>query len=317
MSTLSALVKFRSDLLDVLEQLESSPMHRNSSTVHQLLIDNPNIPYKQFFDEKIRIWHDQNIENNKNIIEITQLINTVNRDIDILAEQMLVTKDFQEKFKFNNYSVKPNNYNAKMASDHQLKSIIQARVSIYSNHLYPGLNLGSKFQEWIDFLIAGDPLYITNYKEEDLFQILKEYPEVYQRRVRVYEIKNQNYAVLPQKQFSVVFSWDYLPWIVQSELDQILVEVYNLLRPGGAFIFNYNNCDLISTATQAQSEVLSWASSHRIKNLCEQIGYEIVSFNDYDFDDPIIGYVSWAEIRKPGTLETIKLQQVLGEIISK
>jgi SAM-dependent methyltransferase len=321
MSGLVDLVKLRLDLLKSLDDLDPTPLADNLHLINHVITNNPNSKYQSTIDEKVALAHTLNTETVTIINDLRELVKTIESDIDSLADQQLNTKEFQDKFKFDSFRSNPNNYDHKMALDEHLKNVVKTRVSMYSDQIYPGLVLGCKFQEWVDLMIASDPLYITNYPRYGgkslTEEVLSVYPEMYQRRVRVYEIKNQNYSILPKKQFSLVLSWDYLPWIIGSDIDKILAEVYNLLRPGGAFIFNYNNCDLISSVDQAKDGIFSWYSSHQIKNLCDRIGYEIVSFNDYQFDDPAIGYVSWAEIRKPGILSTVKRTQAMGAILSK
>ena len=313
MSDLIELVQVREDLIKLLTQLDPAPLADNINLLNRIADSR----YSDTVIEKITAYQTLNADNVNIIRSLGELIDTVEHDIDTLVEETLLTQELQNKFKFNNFKSKPNTYNHKTALDDELKSIIRARTAVYSNHVYPGLILGCKFQEWIELLLASDPLYIANFNSEDLLPLLSAYPEVYQRRVRVYEINDQEYSILPQGQFSLVFSWDYFPWIFQHELDKVLVEVYNLLRPGGAFIFNYVNGDVPASASQAEQGFVSWASSHRIKQLCSKIGYEIVSFNDYDFNDPTIGFISWAELRKPGELRSMKVHQVLGEIQQK
>jgi hypothetical protein len=319
MPDLIELVQLRLNLLTLLDQLDMHPLDNNISLI-------THIPYNSHsgINEKV-IAYQELAETGANIIDSLkkELIDLIEHDIDTIADQTVLTQEIQDIFKYNNNKVtavsssNPKFPSNRMPISDELKNIIKAKTAAYSSHVYPGLILGCRFQSWIDIMVASDPLYITNYNIKDLLSLLTTYPSIYQTRVRKYEIKNQDYSILPQGQFSIVFSWEYLPWINQEEFEKILLEVYNLLRPGGAFIFNYNNCDLMSSASKAKDTFLSWSSAHRIKKLCSQIGYEIVEFTDYLFDSPIAPVVSWAELRKPGELHTIKLQQSLGAVLSK
>ena len=235
-----------------------------------------------------------------------------------MADELLTTPSLQNKFKYDNVRVKPNNYYHKEYLDDEIIGMVQNRIYLYSNHLYAGLILGCRFPEWLPPMVASDPLYLTNYDNKDLIeQIISEYPEVYQRRVRIYQIADQDYSILPQQQFSIILSWDYLLWIHTREFEKCLAEAFDLLRPGGIFIFGYNNCDLLPSAEKALNESRGWASGHRLTQLAEQIGYEVVVLTDHPVDDPIISYVSWAELKRPGELKTAKIGPAMGEIKSK
>ena len=318
MSSLLELVKFRSSLITAIRALEPSPMADN---IHQLKIlrDDMNAgEYSQIVDRKINSFGLLNQNNQAVINELKDLLKITEQDIDSLADELLSTPELLDKFKYNNIHVKPNNYDHKEYLNDEIRGMIQNRIYLYSNHLYAGLILGCRFREWIPPMVASDPLYLTNYDNKDLIeQIISEYPDVYQRRVRIYQIAGQDYSILPQQQFSIVLSWDYLPWIHVKEFEKCLAQVFDLLRPGGIFIFSYNNCDLLTSAEKALNGYRGWASGHKLKQLAKQIGYEIVSMIDYAVDDPMVSYVSWAEFKKPGELKTVKLRQALGEIKSK
>jgi len=318
MSSLLELVKFRSSLITAIRALEPSPMADN---IHQLKIlrDDMNAgEYSQIVDRKINSFGLLNQNNQAVIKELKDLLKITEQDIDSLADGLLSTPELLVKFKYNNIHVKPNNYDHKEYLNDEIRGMIQNRIYLYSNHLYAGLILGCRFREWIPPMVANDPLYLTNYDNKDLIeQIISEYPDVYQRRVRIYQIADQDYSILPQQQFSIVLSWDYLPWIHAREFEKCLAQVFDLLRPGGIFIFSYTNCDLLPSAEKSLDGYRGWASGHRLKQLAKQIGYEIVSMIDYAVDDPMVCYVSWAELKKPGELKTIKSRQALGEIKSK
>jgi SAM-dependent methyltransferase len=50
----------------------------------------------------------------------------------------------------------------------------------------------------------------------------------------------QNYRMA---QFGIVLCWDNFNHLSLDKIEKYIREVWKLLRPGGCFIFNYNNCD--------------------------------------------------------------------------
>ena len=154
----------------------------------------------------------------------------------------------------------------------------------------------------------------SDYKVKD---IIKEYPQLYQNRLRLYEIVDRNFSKLPQAQFSFVLCWDYFNYLSLVFVEKYIREVYCLLRPGGHFMFSYTNCDLAGPALRAESLACAYASSRWLKKLCVEIGYEISDLKDFDTGDAFNTHVSWAILKKPGDLVTVKAAQAMAEIINK
>jgi hypothetical protein len=91
-------------------------------------------------------------------------------------------------------------------------------------------------------------------------------------------------------------------------MHQFLKQAYSVLRPGGVFMFSYNDGDTPAGAGIAESFSQTYMPKSILIPLCCSLGFEIS--NEYDYD----AITSWLEIKKPGTLHSIKAHQVLGEI---
>jgi hypothetical protein len=320
MDSLIGLIEFRVRLIELLSLLDHDPATNNISTLKSILTETPNQDnYISSINQSIDDCYNINSNTHKIVNDLKTLITTVEFDIDALANRTVNSEASQNNFKYDNPRVQATRTREDwIPQDPILKSIISAKLSLYSQFYYPGLIVGCQLREWVDLLVASDPLYLTNYNVKELFkEVILDYPEQYQRRVRPYQIIDQDYKQLPQEQFSVVFSWDYFNFINQKEVDRCLEEIFKLLRPGGGFIFNYNNCDLPRGMLQADNNFMSWNTRRHVQHICEKIGYDIVSFTDYQIDDLTFGHISWVELRKPGELKTIKLQQVMGAIGQK
>jgi hypothetical protein len=95
-----------------------------------------------------------------------------------------------------------------------------------------------------------------------------------------------------------------------STTKNYLTEAFKMLRPGGTMMFSYNDGDTPNGAAYAENGAQSYLPKNHLLRICSELGFEIINSESYDN-----GVINWLEIRKPGTLSTIKAHQALGEII--
>jgi SAM-dependent methyltransferase len=186
--------------------------------------------------------------------------------------------------------------------------IVSQAIDLYVDWRYPGLEIGCRDGHWTKYMVGCDPLYVVDEFQEFLDSTKQGYPEEYQQRLRTYLTKDHNLSALPKGQFGFVFSWNYFNYLTLGNINKYLTQVFDLLRPGGTFMFSYNNADLPAPAAYADSYFMSYAPKHLLLPMCKAIGYEVVSTTDLE------PAVSWVEIKRPGELKMIKAHQVLGEI---
>jgi hypothetical protein len=90
-------------------------------------------------------------------------------------------------------------------------------------------------------------------------------------------------------------------------MTQVLKSVKTLLRPGGVFMFSYNDGDTPEGAGMAENFAQTYLPQGILVPTCLSLGFEILrSFNE-------LPNTSWLEIKQPGTLKTIKAHQVFGK----
>ena len=191
---------------------------------------------------------------------------------------------------------------------------IRTRLHSYNNWHYPSLMYGCKYHNYINQMVTGDPLYVTDPIWDLVEQAIAPFPDLYQRRIRAYKFDNQNF---PIGQFGFIFSWNFFNYITLDEMPDYLNKIYNWLRPGGVFIFSYNNTDIPRSAYTAERQLASWAPKRKVLPLVKSAGFEIVDSQDRPTDDALFGYTSWLEVKKPGDLTTVKASQAVGLICEK
>lgn len=198
--------------------------------------------------------------------------------------------------------------NRKLECGQDVEEIAKQRIMLHTSWRYPALEIGCRNGEWTQFLIAADPLYIMDRHKEFLKIANDQFPVPYQNRLRKYQLIDNSLVSLPVNQFAFAFSWGYFNYVSIDTMTQFLKEMHLALRPGGVFMFTYNDGDTPSGASLAESFAQSYMPKSILIPICQSLGFEIQA--EYDFTPG----VSWLEIRKPGKLKTIKAHQVLGEI---
>jgi hypothetical protein len=108
-----------------------------------------------------------------------------------------------------------------------------------------------------------------------------------------------------------------LNYLSIEKVETYVRQAWNLLRPGGCFMFSYSNCDLAGTTLRAESWACAYANSRWLKKLCNEIGYEISELKDFETGDAFNTHVSLAILKKPGKLTTVKAAQAMAQIIYK
>jgi SAM-dependent methyltransferase len=188
---------------------------------------------------------------------------------------------------------------------------VRGAITKYCAWEYPTLELGSGLSQFTKDLVGSDPLYVTDCLPELLDEVVEQFNPVYQKRVRPYLIdyRLQDYSKLPQGQFGFVFAWNVLNYYTMPKIIRLLPKIERLLRPGGTFMFSYNNSDRYWCGKYVELGKASSVPYRLLSELVQDEGWEITKAVDIETN------VSWIEIKRPGELETAKLHPSLGEII--
>jgi SAM-dependent methyltransferase len=192
----------------------------------------------------------------------------------------------------------------------EVHRFVNAKIDTYSSWQYPGLEIGPGDGEWTPLLVASDPLYIIDNHKEFLESTMSHFHEDYQRRLRPYVIdfRTNDIMALPHNQIGFAFAWNVFNFFPEFELRHYLKQVFELLRPGGAIVFSYNNCDNPTQAGFAEEGWMSWMPRTLLHTIMTELGY-----TDIQYHEPTLN-VSMVEAKKPGVKSTSKAHQVLGEI---
>jgi len=314
MGKLYDLVEFRNHLIDQLDHLSLDKSIQDK--IESLEKTKRIFPqYSEYCDQTIKNYFLLQQQSQTAINSIRKQISSLDLEIDIVATSLFDTNEYRNNF--NEEQIQGPEFKNNLIVSTELESIIVSKITEYSNWHYPALQISPRSKKWIDPMVAADPLYLTHCNIDLVKEIIKSYPDLYQNRLRLYEIIDRDFSKLPQAQFSFVLCWDYFNYLSSIFVEKYIKNVYHLLRPGGHFMFSYTNCDLAGSALRAESLACAYASSKWLKKLCIEIGYEISDLKDFDTDDAFNTHVSLAILKKPGNLATLKAAQAMAQIITK
>jgi SAM-dependent methyltransferase len=191
-------------------------------------------------------------------------------------------------------------------------SVFDQRLKIHTNWQHPGLIFRPMHLSAFDDLVALDPMYLVDTQQTLLTAISDKFTENYQRRVRNYIIDEYSKKIiladLPKNQFGLVTAQNYFVFNPVECINQMVNEVYDLLKPGGAFVFTYNNCDYSGPVKLAENHFACYTPGRLIKQNAAKTGY-VLSFEFNQLNGPSI-----LEISKPGQRTSLRGGQTLAVI---
>lgn len=308
--------------------LEQKIKYRNDLTtlVNNLSIDQAICDKLSYID---RIHREYNFEDYDKIVQNYKSLAANNECIiDIIRQKITNTTDeitniVNERHKNIDpmIDIKPNSH-LNINAEIELKLL--SKIRLYSQFKYPGLQLNCNFSQntiqWLNAMVTNDPFYLAGLPDEYgeiryLEDMIKPYPEIYQKRVRLYTVNNRDLSVLPQAQFGLILCWNFFNYQTLDTIEIYLTKIIKLLRPGGILIFSYNNCDILESARLFDNYHGEWATSKLLEKIYLLQGFELIEANNFQFDT--ISCCSWVELKRPGHLTTVKLSQAQGLVARK
>ena len=198
-------------------------------------------------------------------------------------------------------------------STKQKKDFI-SRINLYSDWRWPGLMIRPQDQNIVEAMCSFDPFYIADFYQELLDPYIKKFNVLYQNRIRSYKIakfvpKRKTLDVFPQAQFGFAVAYNLFDHYPLYMIKQMLTEVQKILKPGGTFLFTFNNCDLARNIQTFENGQRSYTPYRLIKPILDEIGFRIVNTQTQGH--------SWCEVRKAGTLTSIRGGQAVAKVFAK
>lgn len=197
----------------------------------------------------------------------------------------------------------------------EAQEYIKARVSLYTDWHYPGMIIRPGREDWIDSMVALDPLYVIDQTHDLMEPVRNKFGPEYQRRLRYYTVDEDAsphvLAKVPNGQFGFVLAYNFFNFKPFEVIRHYLTDIYQKLRPGGTLALTFNDCDRTAGVKLAEQNFMCYTPGTMLESLIRSIGYEITQTYHVD------AACSWLEVRKPGELKSLRGGQTLAKIIAK
>ena len=197
----------------------------------------------------------------------------------------------------------------------QTQDFVLSRIRRRDTWKYPAAIIRPGREDWIDHMVAFDPLYVVDHHADLLSPARARFNEAYRNRVRWITIVERDdhemLQTLPNGQMGFVMAWNFFHYKPFEVIKQYLTEVYNKLRPGGVFAFSINDGDLAGGVANAERMFMCYTPGSMIMSIGQRIGFDIETRHELD------RAVTWIELRRPGELPSLRGGQALAKIIPK
>ena len=271
---------------------------------------------KEYFQEQSRYWRDKSLYNDLDsaLDDIQRINDEYNSSLDkvdkkiseLLREQELVVL----RRDYDTYATQERTLELmqeRALKDKEFINEISADVGYYSDWRWAGVELNPSTGSLTESMLACDPLYLYTGNIADTDGIRSKFNSFFaDKRLMIYDDLDK----LPQGQLGLATSINcYEFWPIDPIKDEMR-KVYNILCPGGYFVFTYNDCE-----SEASLDFLAGAEAYRsyntrtlMKSMVEMLGFDIVKEQCYREAN------SWMIVKKPGDLTTQKLSAPLVSI---
>lgn len=200
----------------------------------------------------------------------------------------------------------------RMTLDSEIKSDLEYRVKGYSNWKYPGLVIRPSQENFLSHVVDCDPMYIADQSDNLLLPSMLQFPDMYKERLRLINttenVSNQPFlTAVPESQIGLCLAFYFFNFKPFEIIERYFKEIFIKLRPGGFFVFTFNNCDRQCGVDLAENKIAAYTPRTRIMALLEELGFEVLH-EIHDWAE-----LHWVECKKPGELESARGGQVLAK----
>jgi len=310
---LSQIVAFK-NLLDDMTPLETMAVAHDklAPLLHTVKVNS--VQFENLTDRLDQTYHkilsdldefDQTIESIKT--ELTQLITQLEHPY---YNDSLQLYDQMTAYESSEYIL-----GRTLILDDSVKDFITARIQHYGDWQYPGMIIRPGHENWINYLVSCDPLYLVDQNLELLEPSILRFNDQYQRRLRSYAIQESlDHAILPRlpdDQFGFCLVYNFFNFKPISIIKQYLTELYNKLKPGGTIAFTFNDCDKRGAVELVERNFICYTPGREVMSHIESLGFNVRQ------KFKISAACTWIEIQKPGQLTTLRGGQTLAKLVYK
>lgn len=245
------------------------------------------------------------------MIDLQQTLEKIKANLERpLFEDSVNLYEQEMVFETNDYIL-----NRKLAIDPEDHEVMYGHLLNYTDWRLPGMIIRPGLEKWIEHLVPLDPLYVVDTNDELVEPAVARFTVEYQRRLRRYTIidseRTSIFGQLPDAQFGFIFAYNYFNYKPIEIINRYLKELFGKLRPGGVFMFTYNDCDWSHGTALAEKKFMCYTPSRIIEHEAMLVGFEIV------YKHRGLGNINWLELKRPGDIVSYRGGQSLAKIVVK
>jgi hypothetical protein len=258
--------------------------------------------------------------------------NVINQHIDQFENQLNQLKQsikaqieieekywFQESYRLYDQEMRNDSadhiLNRRPVLDNETENLLRVRVQNYVDWQHPGMVIQPGLEKFVEDMVGYDPLYLVAQQHDLLVPAFNRFPEEYQRRLRLCAVREElDYEILekvPNGQIGLCLVYNFFEFKPFEIVRKYLTEIYQKLKPGGTLIMTFNDCDRDKAVKLAEQHYACYTPGAMVQQFAATVGYnQIFSWNNN-------GPTTWLELRKPGTLTSLRGGQTLAKIVHK
>lgn len=265
--------------------------------------------HKAYFDEQSRYWKNKSsyeyIDSTlTHLISLLDIYNTSISQIDKKISDLLRNEEVHViRRDYDLYNQTENTLDLKLErhnSDKDWLKTIGTEIGNYTEWKYGGIDLNPTNGIHTRCLLACDPLYLYSGNIIDIDAVKNRFNRFYAtKRLMFYD----KFEDLPKSQLGTAVSINQYEFMPIDPIKDEMKKVYNILRPGGYFIFTYSDCELETQLDflSGPGPYLAYNTKTLMISMIEMLGFDFVKSDSWRDAQ------SWMIVQKPGNLETIKL----------
>lgn len=264
--------------------------------------------FKQELDKQYNEIH-QSIDHFEN--KVNELKKAIRAQIELEEKYW-----FQESYRLYDQEMRNDSseyiLNRRPVLDEETENLLRVRIQNYVDWQHPGMIIQPGLEKFVEDMVGFDPLYLVAQQHDLLVPAFERFPSEYQRRLRLYTIREElDHEILekvPNSQIGLCLVYNFFEFKPFEIIRKYLTEIYQKLKPGGVLIMTFNDCDRDKAVKLAEQHYACYTPGDMIQQFAATVGYnQIFSWNNN-------GPTTWLELRKPGTLTSLRGGQTLAKI---
>jgi hypothetical protein len=192
------------------------------------------------------------------------------------------------------------------ALDPEFTKKVSRDIGYYSDWRWAGVELNPSNGLLTRQFLSCDPLYLYTDQVVDKDIVRNKFNKFFAEKRMMFVDKIHH---IPQGHLGLAVTVNLFEFWPMDPIKTHVKQVYDLLLPGGHFIFSYNDCEHIAALDLCANDYRSYNSKELMSRMVEMFGFDIVKTAEV-----CNGAHSWMVVKKPGELTSQKLTSPLVKI---